>query len=525
MSVSKKVAKPAVYFEPPSRLQLLDKLKHLVRFSDFLLLISSEPGMGKTTLAAQLQPDASDATLFCCTLDLQTKVDQTELLGMLMSQLPSHEDIGTDFAAQLNIFHRQLKALQGSGQKCLIVVDNAENLLPASLNLLLNLHAAESGNAQLLFLSSTKFAGQLLQHEQVMHMEGRVHHLQLERMSDEEVGEYLEVCHSAQALTDKQVEQIKSLSSGVPEKIEQLLKGKKVTAAPSSSSVSAFPLPGLHMLGIGLVLLSIVMLSLWKFLPEDVSVDAIVEDDGRVSLPLNVQVTPSDESGVEQIISTAPEDKAIKPKGVEANVSDMKSTLDARLKAQEQKLEAQQAVAVNVEAEQPSKVIPEKKVVVKPQSTQALANDFKEVITQNKPVASLKEAAPSVVRSTPVKKPAVQKTQPEVKESPVNVANNSSGEKALLSWPSSGYTLQMLGARSEKSAVEFIQSQGSSKKFYHFSTVYKGKPWFVVVYGQYANRDVANAEIRRLPENLKKVKPWARSVQGVQVDIRKKKPN
>ena len=515
MSVNNRVAKPVVYFEPPSRLQLLDKLKHLVRFSDFLLLISSESGMGKTTLSSQLQPDASDATLFCCTLDLQTKVDQAELLGMLMAQLPSHEDASTDFAAQLNIFHRQLKALQGSGQKCLILIDNAENLLPASLNLLLNLHAAESGNAQLLFLSSTKFANQLLKHDQVIHMEGRVHHLELERMTDEEVAEYLSVCHPTQALTDKQIDQIKSLSGGVPEKIEQLLKGKKVTAA--TSSVTAFPLPGLHMLGIGLVLFSIVMLSLWKFLPEDLSVDASTEDKARVSLPLNVQVEPSVGDGVEKTISSVPAVEVIKPVVVETKVSELKSILDARLKEQEQKIQAKQSPDITLAPEA------EPVVAVKTDTTETLKQDFKEVIAKNKPVAQIKDIPPAT--PAPVLKPIVKKEPVLVVEAARNSIKGGAGEEALLTWPSSGYTLQMLGARSKESAVEFIKSQKSPENFLYFSTVYKGKPWFVVVYGQYANRDVANAEIRRLPESLKKVKPWARSVQGVQVDIRKKNSN
>ncbi len=91
-----------------------------------------------------------------------------------------------------------------------------------------------------------------------------------------------------------------------------------------------------------------------------------------------------------------------------------------------------------------------------------------------------------------------------------------------MSWPSNGYTLQLLGARSEESVNEFMASLKNSNKLYYFKTVFKGAPWHVVVYGQYANKQAANRAVAGLPEELRKLKPWARSIKGVQQDIRKK---
>lgn len=94
-------------------------------------------------------------------------------------------------------------------------------------------------------------------------------------------------------------------------------------------------------------------------------------------------------------------------------------------------------------------------------------------------------------------------------------------EQELLNWASSGYTLQLLGARKERSVVEFIRNRPDKDKLYYFATLYKDKPWYVVVYGNYPDRDTALAAIAHLPVDLKKRKPWARSVQGVQDDIRR----
>ncbi len=96
-------------------------------------------------------------------------------------------------------------------------------------------------------------------------------------------------------------------------------------------------------------------------------------------------------------------------------------------------------------------------------------------------------------------------------------------ERELLSWNPAGYTLQMLGARKEKSVVEFIGSRADKNSLYYFSTIYKEKPWYVVVYGNYTSRDKAIAAVASLPADLRRLNPWARSVRGVHDDIRRKK--
>ncbi len=95
-------------------------------------------------------------------------------------------------------------------------------------------------------------------------------------------------------------------------------------------------------------------------------------------------------------------------------------------------------------------------------------------------------------------------------------------EPELLNWPDRGYTLQMLGAREEKSVKAFLDAQAQPERFYYFSTIFKGKPWHVVVYGQYADRNSALNAVSGLPAALQKLRPWARSIAGVKADIKKK---
>ena len=511
--------KKNIYFEPPSRLQLLDKLKHFVRFSDFLLLVSGDRGAGKSTLLSQLQPDDSDNTLNFCLISPESELSEEQLLELLIGQFPSHEQGGVGFADQLKVFHLQLKAMQASGVKCLIAVDDAELLSPSALNLLLNIHAAD---AQVLLVSENKYAESLLEYDSVKHMEGRVHHLIIEGMTGAEAAEYLEICHPAvSSLPEKKKSELIRLSEGMPGRIETLLAGGKVAIAPSSRKVSAFPLPMVHMLGIASLLVAIVAVSLWKFMPEEAVPQELIAEE-RVSKPLDVEINPSidSEEHVEAVLDVNSEASvkevdrsvgtasvAVSAVTVSPEVDRVKLDLAARLKEQEALLRKK---ASPVEPVSKSKPQSANKAVV----ASSLENELRAVVNESRPSGVAAERPPSVEpESVPESKTQGKKAR---------VSGSSEYEKELLGWPSKGYTLQMLGARSKASALDFIASQADASKFYHFETVYKGLPWHVVVYGQYANRDIANASIRKLPKALQKVKPWARSVQGVQIDIRKK---
>jgi DamX protein len=512
--------KKNIYFEPPSRLQLLDKLRHFVRFSDFLLIVSGGRGAGKSTLLSQLRPDEGDNTLNCCFVSPEAEVGEQQLLELLIAQFPSHEQGGTGFADQLKVFHLQLKAMQASGVKCLIAVDDAELLSDSALNLLLNLHAAD---AQLLLVSENEYALSLLDNSAVKHMEGRVHHLVIEGMLDGEAAEYLELCHPAVAsLPDKKKNDLIRLAEGMPGRIETLLAGGKVTKASPVGKRSAFPLPGMHMVGIAALLVGIVVVSLLKFLPEE-QIPAELVSEERVSMPLSVDVKAANEVLEAPVLSinerspSSAKDETV-PSANDSVASSLaadpvKLDLAARLKEQELLLRKNKVPALEVNKEKPA-VSGADAVVT------TLEDDLRAVVEENSPAAVI-EKAPSVA-SEVVVATVLPKPKPKPKPKP-QIKSVSVHESVLLGWPAKGYTLQMLGARSKASALDFIAGQSDASQFYYFETIYKGLPWHVVVYGQYVNRDIANASIRKLPKELQKIKPWARSVQGVQIDIRKKK--
>jgi len=92
-------------------------------------------------------------------------------------------------------------------------------------------------------------------------------------------------------------------------------------------------------------------------------------------------------------------------------------------------------------------------------------------------------------------------------------------EQILLSWESSDYTLQLLGASSRQAVLDYIERQPNSDKLLSFESRRQGKPWFVVVSGRYDSNEAARDAIEALPPKQREAGPWPRPLDDIQADI------
>lgn len=296
----------------------------------------------------------------------------------------------------------------------------------------------------------------------------------------------MEICLPQSArLSMQKRDAIVQRSGGMPGKVIELLS--------ANSAVSAsrlFPLPPLHMAGIAVMLLLVLILSMWQFMPEEPLV-ATADVPERIAVPLSVDVSPAADPSPTVEIEVIP--------APERPVPETSQQVPEKAAAgSEQVAAVEQTAAPVVERQQ------EQQVAVKSADVKLQA-DVAATVVDN--------VVPEVKRAVP---------ETQVKPSSEVASQYSRDEQTLLGWPAKSYTLQVMGSRSEEGARKFIQNQSSAADFYYFATQYKAKPWYVVVYGQYSNRDAATSAIRELPAALQKVRPWARSLQSVQLDIKKK---
>src|SRR5471032_316300 len=104
---------------------------------------------------------------------------------------------------------------------------------------------------------------------------------------------------------------------------------------------------------------------------------------------------------------------------------------------------------------------------------------------------------------------------------PVATVNAPSGSgSAIKSAPGSHFTLQLSGASQSNSLNAFAKQQGL-KNYLVYQTTRDGKPWYVLVSGNYASSAEAKSAISSLPAEVQAKKPWVKPVHSVQQDLKK----
>ena len=535
------------FYEPSSRLQMLEKLEHLSRFSDFLLLVTGPVGSGKTVLIRQLQAAPSDRTLRLCAVDGRQTPSLNGLLIALSKQLSPELDTQADNQAMLNAIYSFAQVMAAEHIQWVIIIDNADELEKAAIKLLLQMLSEAQGlpiKPHLLLAAGENFQAQLQTYDEYELLDAQVHQLRLEPFTFTEARSYLLQRYSAAAsLSEKQLQAVYAAAGGYPgglnRQVEQLLRSGSVQKTTKPATLTR-----VHFVGIAVVLLAVLLGSLWQYWPES--------DVGTTRTQVEIQVPIEAEAVIAQADETSPVtvletdhlvyNESQSTDSISVPITDVKPGLQSEVLQQETTLASTLSTAIEVD-DKPEMIVSgdtSKPVVqVQPSVPAAIPQPAIQPVEPSKlepaKIEPQPEAKPTPVK--PVVKPVQVVSKPAaVVSKPVKTASVAKpaatvvassalteAEQTLLQWPASGYTLQMLGAGKRSSAEQFIQAQAEPQKFYMFQTRYKNKPWFVVVYGQYKDRNAAHAAATALPSALTKLKPWARTIQGIQADITTRK--
>ncbi|OMH28049.1 AAA family ATPase [Motiliproteus sp. MSK22-1] len=565
------------HYLPPFHVQILEKLEHLSRYSNFIQIVLGPAGSGKTILSKQLFPNDEDTGVCACYLSITTNTGISEILEQLVEQLGIDLAPPSSNEAKLQAIYQHADLLQETSRQFLIIVDDGDRLNDDGLELLLKLLPSirnPDARPHLVFFATPKLAEKLNTDYRFKEtVESSCHFVELRSFNLEEIQGLLQHKYGSAIndLSQQQLETIHRESLGlpgrVPKAMDKLLSGavEKVKTPPQGSSWNQFP--KLHLLLFSAVA-SIAFIG-WILVP-----DAQIEESSdriRVNLPLPTSTQQVDQSAIAEldqsleqrlkeaeaqlqaesqasiqqfsktetstantnVITSKPETSpgsTPKPQTIQPELPSIKLQTDKKDRIAPETPQPIAAQTVKPQSNQSPKPVPDDKsnsnlkaAPVKESDSSSLAAN--QTSKQSAPASKklvLQIPAKSAAVSPPSKPVSIKppKTKLATKNQP---ASPYLREKELMSWDAKNYTLQMLGARKQQSVVQFIESQKNRDNFYYFSTIYKGKPWYVVVYGRYANRDKAIAAAKSLPADIRKNNPWARSVQGVQDDIRRKK--
>lgn len=122
------------------------------------------------------------------------------------------------------------------------------------------------------------------------------------------------------------------------------------------------------------------------------------------------------------------------------------------------------------------------------------------------------------------KQPAISHKNPTTAVSPAASAGVKSGSagssSALKNAPGSHFTLQLSSA-SRSDTLNAYAKQQKLSDYHVYETKRDGKPWYILVSGNYASSADAKRAIATLPADVQAKKPWVKPVQQVQQDLRK----
>lgn len=516
----------AVFYPGRQHGKHLDLLLHLSRYSNLLLTVTGPTGSGKTHLKNRLVQQL-DSGVAATQIDARKAGKANQLLALLAQQLKLDLPPQADAAQHLSSIRNYSALLNEDGGSCLILIDNAERLEQDALNLLLDLATTANDNKRphiALFGRESLFE-QLNNKDNLSRFESVGHHIPLEAFSEIEARGYLENrCRSVGIeplpLNDRQLQQIYKASQGWPGALNTALLDELARSTASEPKTEATPAkpqkkpatkpkkkknrrtPLLPIIAVA-VLISLL------------AVGFIYKDGFRSSSALQGPDIISRSQDIRRdtwqppLLPEADEEINLEPDAPETSLpADTPETTTT---------DTPDAQAPSTSTEQPVTAAPQP---TNPASTQLdLPDDTPATTAAPRPATPAQQPAATTPAVTPAP-PAPARPTPGSTASSSYRDQGFRREALLMNKPASHFTLQMMGSLDEASVRSFIQTQANSSDFAYFEGRYQGRPWYVVVYGDYNNREQALAAIQNLPAPLRNQRPWARTFQSVQSDIR-----
>lgn len=524
------------YYLPASHIQLLEQMEHLSRYSHFIQIITGVSGSGKTILLQQFYPNADDSSVYACCIQALPEMNAAALLAELAQQLNLDTDQFSSASSQLQALVDHAELLQQLSRQMLIVIDDAEHLALDALELLFNQLSTltdDDTRPHIVLFATPRIRQTIAAPSLCEAVETSGHFIEIPTLDRAALDGLLAQCFSAVAarLDDAQKQRVHTDSLGLPGRVARALEAtttnRQLVGTPATKATKRPSKP--LFLGVAAAVVMVMLgAGLWLALPALLlptnPSPLVAENSNRVRLKLSIEPKPE-------------------PARVAANAAAPLQT-----NSFEQRLAQARAA---LEADQPRQQEPPS---TPPPSMPAPSEDGSSVsgsdavqttapaqLLELAPVTAPLVAAPNPLQTTPstqaqppsatlvLKLPSAADreieqqplTEPVRIEAPTPSVTYFGDGQTLLGWNPQGYTLQMLGARRQESVVEFIASMPEPSNLLYFSTIYKEKPWYVVVYGSFSDRDAAMTAMGELPSPLRSRRPWARSIKGVQDDIQR----
>lgn len=443
-----------------SQTKQLELLQHLSLYSELLILLSAERGMGKSFITHSLltSREAPDQHLM---IEADISLGYIEILQQLVTFF--HLDQSTNEIETLEslVVSHCLELSNAQQGTMLLVIDHAEQLSDETLEDLNHLALLAPDVLHLMLIAPPELEEKLIA---LPEPQAPVHVMNVEPFTDDEAETLLLQSFPTKEWSGEEVNYILQQSAGNPGKLlyiaQELISGKKIT------DPNKFPITHIAAMVMILAVLGV------SYLYLNGSDDEVANETVNIQPKESILVQESEITELPEIKKGDNVDKKALSQNSEKD--------DTAVKVDDE---------IDFNFTEPSE----------------------EVDLENKVKSEIE-----VVETPTQVAEFEQKQQEEI--SPVGYTD---AEKILLASVNTDFVIQLFGSYSEKNAQNIINKYSSNEiNLSKFQAIHNGKPWHVVIAGPYKNREIATEKSKKLPKDLQKQKPWIRAIVPVKEQIK-----
>lgn len=479
----------SVQTEVYSQMQLCERLRHLTQFSSHLLLVSGEPGSGKSTiLQAYFDSDFNQKTI---AIRAQTQHDEAGVREQILQQII----YDGRFNPQLTLLEALPVLASQIEHEITICIDDAQ-LLPESIIaefiqlVEFSLQNKISININIILFANIDWVTKVM--KKFVKSATKILELEVAALDPQAALQFVEQQFAQagykptfvnQDAINRQIEACQGNPAALTLCAQAIMRGEVYTSEKAAATDSV---QGSGNAKRSFYLAAIIASLLLTGGGVTFLYDAYQNEQASSEAELNDTMTA-------QLVAEASEPKLLASNWDEELPTDIEQTITLT-KGAEPKVENKTRIVVDDAAV--NKIIAKQNTKVQEQSVLAPQTEVK---------AEIKTTATAIGSDA---------QQPIIKDKGILT------EKALImAQPAKNYTFQIAGLSRPELLERYLNEHQLTEQIYTYQTLRDNKPWYVVLYGSFSSVAQANTAKNKLPAKVQKAQPWMKTFSQIQREL------